>query len=220
MNKRVLVIAAGLLAVAVQATAQSSLLKALETARPHYGTPMSPAEQAALLNEVAWDHRAEGWGLLAKPTGNNCPTPAGVRVSCDYLVFAPTGQGFDVLEDSEGAGAPRWKKGDSFDRGRWVAPVAPAGGPQEPPPVDPPPVGGSTVLERVTELQARIERVLEQLAAQDKKLDAQASLLNAIHGDTWEANAALQEFARRPIPFPTYTATLFGQKITLTPKQP
>jgi hypothetical protein len=91
------------------AAAQTSLLPTLQRIRPEYPTPMSPGQLAELLNRVAWEHRAEGWGLLRKPSGNRCPAPQGVDVACDILVHAPSVRHFDVLIDTAGAAAPAWQ---------------------------------------------------------------------------------------------------------------
>jgi len=89
---------------------------------------MSPAQLADLLNRVAWEHRAEGWGLLRKDTGNKCPAPQNVFVSCDFLFHLPTLQGFDVLVASDSAATPAWQGPHdmSGDVSRFVAPVGPA----------------------------------------------------------------------------------------------
>jgi hypothetical protein len=112
--------------VAVPATAQDSLLPTLEALRAAYPVGWSHEQRGAFLNAVAFKHKDEGWGLLKKPGGNRCPTPQGIDVSCDYLVYRPTMQGFDVLVDES---RPVWRKADTFtdDPERWVAPVSPGG---------------------------------------------------------------------------------------------
>lgn len=80
----------------------------LKRLREEYPTPMVKEETGELLNRVAWAHKGEGWGLLGKASGNNCPTPGGVKVSCDYLLYIPTFSGYDVLIDEEGSGTPSW----------------------------------------------------------------------------------------------------------------
>jgi hypothetical protein len=60
------------------AVAQTSLLPTLERIRPLYPSPWASLEQVAeFLNRVAWEHRAEGWGLLRKTGGTRCPAPHG-----------------------------------------------------------------------------------------------------------------------------------------------
>jgi hypothetical protein len=119
---------------AAPALAQTSLLPTLQQIRPEYPTPMSPAQLAEYLNRVAWEHRAEGWGLLKKTAGNRCPAPQGVDVACDILVYAPTAWHFDVIGDAGGASTPQWiDKGpcdpavSGCDMARFLAPIRPAG---------------------------------------------------------------------------------------------
>jgi len=102
----VLIISLG--AVPALAFAQTSLLPTLQRIRPEYPTPMAPAQLAEYLNRVAWEHRAEGWGLLRKDFGNRCPAPQGVDVACDILVHFPTAWHFDVIVDAGGASSPAW----------------------------------------------------------------------------------------------------------------
>jgi hypothetical protein len=117
---------------ASSAAAQSNLLASVEAARQQYPAIMSEDQKADLLNRVAWQHRAEGWGLLRKDGGARCPAPQGVFVACDILVYAPTGWHFDVLVDGQ---IPAWQDAgpcisppSGCDMARFVAPVAPAGG--------------------------------------------------------------------------------------------
>lgn len=117
---------------------QTSLLPTLERIRLEYPTPMSPAQHGEYLNRVAWEHRADGWGLLQKSAGNRCPAPQGVDVACDILIHAPTVRHFDVLVDAGGASTPSWQdKGpcvlgptSGCEMSRFLAPVGP---PQKPP---------------------------------------------------------------------------------------
>ena len=138
----------------LDASAQPNHLSALRVARAAYPTPMSPTQLGALLNEVAWEFRAEGWGLLSKTEGNKCPIPSGVPVSCDILVYYPTSTYFDVLRDSEGDAQPVWNKRGQIDVSRFVAPV---GSPELPPPPmpEPPEPGPALPLE----LQQQLTRI-------------------------------------------------------------
>lgn len=117
--------------------------------RPSYPTPMSDRQRGELLNAVAWRHRADGWGLLKKPSGAHVLQPqTGTPVSGDILcrIEAPNLVLFDLLKDGEGAGTPTWgKKKPLQDLSRWVAPLDPkafifdVNGDALPPPVLPPP---------------------------------------------------------------------------------
>lgn len=106
--KRFLVVI-GILMVVAPAASQDSLLPTLEQFRVQYPTPMSPQQLGEYLNRVAWEHRSEGWGLLAKGGGTRCPAPQGVYIACDILVHAPSIHHFDVLIDAEGAAIPTWR---------------------------------------------------------------------------------------------------------------
>lgn len=113
---------------AAPTAAQTSLLPTLQRFRSEYPTPMSPAQLAELLNRVAWEHRADGWGLLRKDSGNRCPAPQQVFVSCDFLFHLPTLHGFDVLIASDTDAIPAWQGPHDMSNNvsRFVAPVGPA----------------------------------------------------------------------------------------------
>lgn len=99
-------------------------LETLVQLRKTYPTPMSGDQLGALLNAVAWAHRAEGYGLLSKPTGANCRQPqTGTLVSRDILMLAGSGRIFDVLIDAEGKATPQWGEKTALSPSRFVPPV-------------------------------------------------------------------------------------------------
>jgi len=113
--------------------AQTSLLPTLQRIRPEYpGNPSDP-QVAELLNRTAWEHRSLGWGLYKKSSGQTCPAPQGVTISCDIMLNAVHKTWFDVLSDSDGAAIPTWRYGGlcGLDAtgtcDRFVAPVWPRG---------------------------------------------------------------------------------------------
>jgi hypothetical protein len=162
MKKYVLVLLA--LLVSVPVYAQANLQADVATARAKYPTPMSAAQQAAVVNEVAWKHRAEGWAVLGKPGGNNCPQPrTGAPLSCDFLVYKPTLSGFDVLSDAEGAGRVQWDGPKPGVAASQVVEAVEPEGAVEPPP--PPPPG-----DFVTHDEMRA--AFEALSARIAKLEA------------------------------------------------
>jgi hypothetical protein len=95
-----------LLVMCTSVDAQPSLLDQLRAQRATYGTPMTPTELGQLLNDAAL--QGPGYVMFAKPSGNRCPSPADVDVSCDLLVWSANGQAFDVFYDSDGAATPTW----------------------------------------------------------------------------------------------------------------
>ena len=144
-----------------------AIFATLKAVRPKYPTPLGQLG-AALLNEVAWIHRAEGWGIEAKTGGNVCPQPTtGRTCGCDILRTAT--QGWDVLQDTEGDAIPVQSESGPADPARFVAPVAP---PDIIDPPDPPP---SDLTARVTALEA-------QVAVQGMRLQDQAAALLLLAG--------------------------------------
>lgn len=113
-------------------TQPASLLADLQEERAKFPTPMTPSQLGQLLNNVAYKNRAAGWVLLGKASGNNCPSPTGPLVSCDYLVHRGTMYGYDVLIDEGGAATPAWQGPDTSIAGQvstgartLVDPIAP-----------------------------------------------------------------------------------------------
>ncbi len=188
------------LTIATTASAQESLLPKLQELRAGYPTPMSKAQIGELLTRTA--QSKPGWVLLAKPAGNNCPA-MGKLVSCDYLVWAATGQGYDVLLDSEGAASPRWNKGTSgFSADRFVKvgiiDILP-------PVVDPIDTGAFDKLNaRLDALDARLKSMFDIL-----EFDAQ------VLKDIKEVYMVCPAPA---ITFPNYRGGILGFGITLRPE--
>lgn len=121
----------------------SSLLPDLQRARSAYGPTMNEQECVALLNRVAWDHKADGWGLSRKPNGHHGTMSDGTPVAIDVLYHQPSRTVWDVLGSSGAESRPTWNSIKTYDfNGRpWVAPIAPgssAPGPIRNPPPPPP----------------------------------------------------------------------------------
>ena len=183
---------------ATSATAQPvvSLLPTVQQIRAEYPTPMSPAQVGELLNRVAWQHRAEGWGLLKKTGGNRCPAPQGVEISCDILIHAPTVRHFDVLSDVEHGATPVWNdvgpcvpgpaSGCSMDRF-----VAPTGTPP----------GGGTDIE---ELRKHVEALAINLQAQREAIIALSEGLKLLAETVQKVDTSHREdinaLKARPVP--------------------
>ena len=99
-------------------------LETLTTLRKTFPTPMSNAQLGELLNAVAWQHRQEGFGLLAKPNGAHCQQPlTGKSIARDILA-SKGGSHFDVLVDAEGRAKPIWQDKGNYDPKRFVDPVS------------------------------------------------------------------------------------------------
>jgi hypothetical protein len=134
-----------------------SLLPTVEAVRAKYPSP-SLDELGVMLNEIAWTHRADGWGLNSKPSGNSTAQPGtGIRIAVDILHHKPTDTLWDCFADAGGETRPVW--GEAHPHGDpvrvWVAPVAPDGvpAPPEPPPVPipgtPVPIPGTDTLDLI-----------------------------------------------------------------------
>ena len=135
---------------------------------------MSAAQQAALLNEVVYPHRSEGWGLEKKDGGNTCPQPTtGIRIACDILRFGNLGM--DVLNDAEGAGIPTWGGFGPATGASFVAPVDPGVvllPPPVDPPVDPPPPTPDAQLEELKRQTFWLEKIAGRQAETNAQLKA------------------------------------------------
>jgi hypothetical protein len=110
-----------------------NLLSELQEIRRKY--PVSPTvdQCVAILNELAWNHRSEGFGLLRKDGGNRGKQPkTGINCSVDWSVSDYYKRGVDCLVATpnselgeEGPAVPTWNDGEEFDLSRWIAPVEP-----------------------------------------------------------------------------------------------
>jgi hypothetical protein len=146
----------------------------LVSLRPKYPTPLGD-QGAALLNEVAWAHRAEGYGLESKDGGNTCPQPqTGKRCGCDILRTQTLG--WDVLADAEGEGRPVQADSGVADPARFVAPVNPGTAPEpepkpQPQPEEPGAPGPTELGKRVTALEAKVAALTIRLDTQQGEVE-------------------------------------------------
>jgi hypothetical protein len=171
---------AGLLLGALPVAGQSlpaEVCATLRAERGRYGPRPSPAELTNILNATAWVHRADGWGLSRKLTGERCPGLPGHDgdVACDVLHHRPSAQIWDVLVAAGEAAMPSCDGylGVQTDISRpWVAPVEPVGAIPSPPP------GPDPVAAELAQLRAEIERLRPLLeAARNEAMDAAARAL-------------------------------------------
>jgi hypothetical protein len=155
----------------------ASLLDTVRAVRARVdGQPTNP-QLAAMLNEIAWLHRAEGWGLSKKPGGHNCPTPppAAVLIACDILHHKPTNLLYDVFGSVEAGATPQWGSvGPPLTPDReWLAPIAPSGTePEPPPPTDDLKLVVAVLQARVLALEETVRRVDDTLVSMGQRVGA------------------------------------------------
>lgn len=124
-----------LVLLAAPAWAQSSLIDDLIAERAKYGATMSDDECAELVNAVAWQNRADGWGLSGKTFGTHGTLYDGTQIAHDILHHRPSNRLFDVLRAAGAESAPVWNDLGVNTQGNrpWTAPIAPRGAPVPPP---------------------------------------------------------------------------------------
>lgn len=202
------------LVCAVPAQAQPSLLADVTAERAKYGA-VTPANVAAILNAVAWRHRSDGWGLLEKTFGANCPAGR-TSIACDILVHRPSGQHFDVLRDAEGSASPVWQNKGPIDLSRFLAPVDPgvsSGGPVTPPAPQGPPVDLGPLLTRLDALERAVQALSSTVPPLEQQVGAQGAELErmALAGDRLDAlTSRVDMLASRPIPVACVAALNLG----------
>lgn len=118
-----------------------------------------PCGAFQITKRVAWALRAQGAGLLSKPSGNNCEGYA-----VDIVMF-PDGTGVDCLSDGGGSNGPTWGATEiadgvsryrpAVDPGDTPDPVPPPPLPPPPPPV-PQPVDLQPILNAIASLQGQV----------------------------------------------------------------
>lgn len=106
-----------------------NILSTVRDVRDRYGYDNWPTREqlGAMLNEMAWRHRDDGWGLSAKPGGYNVPMPNGTLIASDILHHGPTNLLVDVLQAAGEASIPQWDivgYPQAADR-VWLAPIPP-----------------------------------------------------------------------------------------------
>lgn len=97
--------------------------------RAKYGPSPDDRELGLILNEAAWKHRAEGWGLSRKNSGAKALHVDGSFIARDILHHRPSNMIYDVLvaAGDGGPATPAWQEvGVMTDPARpWVAPLPP-----------------------------------------------------------------------------------------------
>lgn len=157
------------------------------TVRDKYG-PMPTADECVeICNEVAWIHRADGFGVAEKTAGTRGQRHDGQLCAIDGLVFrhkdgSHVDQFVDILVGADNATPPRarpgWDVKDTSNR-KWVAPIQPPGTPTPPP--DPGPDDYVTRTELQAALAAYDKTVEQRLASmRDEFEDQIVSLSNRV----------------------------------------
>lgn len=204
---------------AVPVSAQTSLLPTVERLRASYPPEMTRAQVGELLNRVAWEHKAEGWGLLKKTGGSRCPV-GNLEASCDILVHAPSVRHFDVLSDSEGAARPVWRDvgpcvlgpSSGCDMANFLAPFQPTGVEPTPVPIPPPPVDLSAVYAQIDGLKASLEATKGEIADLRAYAGTLRDLLQGQTQATETLRLRMQLVESRPV-FTGCTASFFGFRV-------
>lgn len=159
--------------------------------RAKYPATVTAVQAAAILNETAWVHRAEGWAILGKPGGTNCPQPTtAIPVSCDYLLHQVNGVwwGWDALIATGKPGAPGPAKpntpiGQGEDMSEAiksgarsvVQAVDPGTPPPEPP--NPPACDACADIAALQSSVGRLTATVEALTTKVAQLDTRVSAL-------------------------------------------
>ena len=179
--------------------------------RAKFGAIPNAEQLGIILNNTAWAHRGQGFGLSRKDNGAKAPFPGGDPpfIAHDILMLQD-GTAWDCLIGAGAEAVP--SQGESFvitDPAReWVAPVQPQG--------QPPPPDLGAVLAKLDDLRGLVSQAI--VSAQDAfseartaKLAAQGALEQAT-----EAKLAAQSAALKPAP--VYKAKLFGATVVLKPE--
>lgn len=184
------------------------------TVRDKYGPMPTANECVELCNEVAWIHRAEGFGVAEKTAGTRGQRHDGQLCAIDGLVYRPPGGGaeqfIDILAGADNATPPRarpaWQEYATSNR-KWIAPIAPAGAPPPDPPPNPEPEPGDYVTP--AQLQATLaayDKTVEQrLAGIRDDLEALSDRVTKLESGSGEYELVPDPNAA---PIPTSSATL------------
>lgn len=200
-------------------TMPDSLLPDLHAERAKYPERLQDPEDAAdILNAVAWKHRADGWGLSAKPRGNNVFSEGhGKFVAYDILHHKPTDTLWDVATGEWENFVPQWahQPEHHHDPDRpWLAPVKPAEDAPEPEPVptpEPTPTPSPVPPVDLTPVLAQLKDIENDITKLYDALGAVAEAITSVH-------------TRMDTP-PVYTGQVKGGwplgtvNVTLTPKE-
>lgn len=160
-----------------------SQLGAIESIRTKYPTPLGLTHPAFLI-EVA---QTLGVLLFKKDSGTHVTLPNGANVSQDIIVYADDHEGFDILNDGEGAAKATWSSKGTMT-GEFVS-VSPIVGPA-PPPVS---TVGGRLDDALALLGKQIELFKGALAAQGAMIETLRAKLDGA-GSSDQVNGAKVAF--------------------------
>lgn len=181
-------------------------LDVVQRARVKYASLSGVERAGKIVNQVAWDLKAEGAGAYAKTSGTNYQGR-----SVDIIIYKPGGETFDILGDAEGNADPQWGRTTPTGLGDvnlWRAATDP-GGVIEPPPPPPPPTG--TTLDDVMDMLQKQNAVLMGILGMLKSINDQQKVDSQAIADIHTALTVTG------IPV-TLTGKLIGLNTTLTGK--
>lgn len=183
----------GLLLLAGAPLSAETIDETLVRVRAKYPATVTAVQSAAILNETAYLHRGEGWALLGKPGGTNCPQPTtAIPISCDYLLHQVSGVwfGWDALVATGKPGAPGVAKpntpiGQGSDMTEVikngaravVQAVDPGGQPPEPP--EPPICDACAEISALQATVSRLTTTIEALTAKLAQLEGHVAALES-----------------------------------------
>lgn len=172
----------------VTVIAQNLPAAVCQTVRAVRGSgPITSAGQLAdMLNEMAWKHRADGWGVSTKRSGNRCQRFDGQDIACDILHHRPTNQLWDVFvaagvgERTEVTCSQMVGLGTDPNR-PWMAPIEPKNG------------GGGGTDPKDEEIAA----LKKQLAAAQATISAQAGRIQGLESEKLGLEGQVNELNAR-----------------------
>lgn len=167
-----------------------------------------PCGAFAICKRVAWALRADGAGLLAKPSGNNCEGYA-----TDVICY-PDGRTFDILIDGGGQNGPTWEQHHPHDpsvAARYRPAFDPGDQPKPDPIVnkpDPTVVDLQALVAQINRIGARVDDIWNEVTA-----------TRAIAQAIYDKPAPTLELPPQPPP-PVYeTPTRFFGTVVSTPRR-
>jgi hypothetical protein len=129
-------------------------LEVVKRARAKYDHLEGEERAYHIVNQVAWDLKADGASLPQAGQAGTFYKPSGANYnerSIDVIIYKPGGETYDILADAEGVAKPQWtrtKPSGFGDVSKWRAAVPPlvvgpepVPEPEPEPEPEPPPTG-------------------------------------------------------------------------------